>query len=211
MSQVFDYLFSQYSSYPSYIIVLEIIGVIFGVISVVFSKMNKVLVFPAGIISTLIFAYLLLFEWYLLGDAIINIYYFIMSVYGWYVWTKKVNDTEVTPITKTTLAEHKTTFLIFISSVVFVALIYHIYDKWIDWTAYVDTLTTGIFFVGMWLMARRKLENWIYWIIGDLISIPLYLYKGLAFTSLQYLLFTILAVLGYIAWKKHLNKQKQAV
>lgn len=211
MSQVFDYLFEQYSSYPTYIIILEIIGVIFGIASVIFSKMNKVLVFPTGIISTLIFAYLLLFEWYLLGDAIINIYYFIMSVYGWHIWTRKINETEVTPITKTSWQEHKITGMLFLSAIVFVTIVYHLFDKWVDWTAYVDTFTTGIFFVGMWLMAKRKLENWIYWIVGDLISVPLYLYKGLAFTSLQYLLFTVLAILGYIAWKKHLNKSNQTV
>ena len=206
MSQVFNYIFDQYSSYPTYLIVLELIGVFFGIISVIFSKKNSVLVFPTGIISTLIFAYLLLFEWYLLGDAIINIYYFIMSVYGWYIWTKKINNTAVTPISTTTKNEKKTMAFIFIASVVFIVFIYQLFDKWIDWTAYVDTLTTGIFFVGMWLMARRKVENWIYWIVGDLISIPLYYYKGLVFTSLQYLLFSILAILGYLAWKKQVNR-----
>jgi nicotinamide mononucleotide transporter len=77
---------------------------------------------------------------------------------------------------------------------------------WTSWVAYVDTLTTAIFFVGMWLMARRKVENWIFWIIGDLISIPLYFYKGFTFTSLQYLGFTVIAIFGYLTWKKLLNK-----
>jgi len=63
--------------------------------------------------------------------------------------------------------------------------------------------------VGMWLMARKKIENWIYWIIGDVISVPLYFYKGLTLTSFQYLLFTIIAVYGYIAWKKSLHKNLQ--
>jgi len=72
--------------------------------------------------------------------------------------------------------------------------------------AYVDTLTTAIFFVGMWLMARRKIENWIFWIIGDLISIPLYFYKGFTFTSLQYFGFTFIAIFGYIAWQKAIKK-----
>jgi nicotinamide mononucleotide transporter len=70
----------------------------------------------------------------------------------------------------------------------------------------VDTFTTGIFFVGMWLMAKRKLENWVLWIIGDLVSIPLYFYRGYTFTSMQYAIFTIIAVYGYIEWKKNLNK-----
>jgi nicotinamide mononucleotide transporter len=88
-----------------------------------------------------------------------------------------------------------------------VYFIYKIFDKWTSWVAYVDTITTAIFFVGMWLMAKRKIENWIFWIIGDIISIPLYFYKGLTFTSFQYLGFTFIAIAGYYAWKKTLDKK----
>ena len=77
-------------------------------------------------------------------------------------------------------------------------------------TSYIDNITTAIFFVGMWLMAKRKIENWIFWIIGDVISVPLYFYKGLTFTSLQYFIFTIIAISGYYSWKKILNKSNQA-
>ena len=94
---------------------------------------------------------------------------------------------------------------------IFVFAVYEIFDKWESWMSYVDILTTAIFFVGMWLMAKKKLENWIYWIIGDIISVPLYLFKGLAFTSLQYLIFTIIAIYGYKAWKKNLNKSPQTL
>ena len=81
---------------------------------------------------------------------------------------------------------------------------------WTNWTAYVDTLTTAIFFVGMWLMAKRKIENWLYWIVGDIISVPLYFYKGYTLSSLLYLILTIIAVFGYFAWKKSLNKNLEA-
>ena len=83
------------------------------------------------------------------------------------------------------------------------------FDKWNNWTAYVDNITTAIFFVAMWLMARRKIESWIFWIIGDLITVPLYFYKGLTISSIQYIIFLILAVLGYISWKKILDKNHQ--
>ena len=83
------------------------------------------------------------------------------------------------------------------------------FDKWNNWTAYVDNITTAIFFVAMWLMARRKIESWIFWIIGDLITVPLYFYKGLTISSIQYIIFLILAVLGYISWKKILDKNYQ--
>ncbi len=204
MSQLFDFLFGQYAHYNPIDVWLEIIAVIFGFLSVWYSKQNKIWVFPTGMISTAIFVYLL-FKWGLLGDMMINGYYFSMSVYGWYIWTRKVDASHVTPISRTTPKEKKISIAIFLTTLLFVYVVYTSFDKWTNWTAYVDTVTTAIFFVGMWLMAKRKIENWIYWIIGDIISVPLYFYKGFTFTSFQYLIFTFIAIAGYLAWKKHLN------
>ena len=210
MSHIFDYLFSQYSEYQTTDIVLEIVAVIFGFLSVWFSKQNKIWVFPTGMISTAIFVYLLL-KWQLLGDMMINGYYFAMSVYGWFIWTRKVDDTHSTPISRMNKKEKKISIFIFIATLLFVYVVYKTFDKWTSWVAYVDTISTAIFFVGMWLMAKRKIENWIFWIIGDIISVPLYLYKGFTFTSFQYLGFTIIAIYGYLAWKKHLSNKHQTV
>ena len=204
MNPIFEFFFGQYSEYETIDIVLEIIAVFFGFLSVWYSKQNNVLVFPTGMISTIIFVYLL-FKWLLLGDMMINAYYFIMSVYGWSIWTRKVDDEHVTPISRMSFNEKRISIAIFLATLVFVYLVYLAFDKWTSWVAYIDTITTAIFFVGMWLMARRKLENWIFWIIGDLISVPLYFYKGFTFTSFQYLGFTFIAIFGYIAWKKTLN------
>jgi len=208
MWQIIDQIFQQYASYETRDVVLEIVAVIFGFLSVWYSKENKILVFPTGMISTAIFVYLL-WKWSLLGDMMINGYYFIMSLYGWFVWTRKVDSKHVTPISRTTSKEKIASVFIFLATVIFVYLVYRYFEKWNGWTAYVDTLTTAIFFVGMWLMAKRKIENWIYWIIGDIISIPLYFYKGLTFTSFQYFGFTFIAIFGYLAWKKNLNKNPQ--
>jgi len=205
MNEIFNYLFGQYHEYETLDIVLEIIAVIFGFLSVWYSKNNKIWVYPTGMISTSIFVYLLL-KWGLLGDMMINGYYFIMSIYGWYIWTRKVDATHNTPITNTTKKENLFSVVIFISTLIFVFVVYKSFDKWTSWVAYVDTITTAIFFVGMWLMARKKIENWIYWIIGDIISVPLYFYKGFSFTSFQYLIFTFIAIYGYLEWKKLLNK-----
>ena len=205
MNQIFDWVFAQYQNTPSFLIILEMIGVVFGFLSVWYAKKENILVFPTGIISTGIFVYIL-WVYGLLGDMLINGYYFSMSIIGWYLWTRKVDADHFIPITKTNRKEKKWSIFLFVSAVVFVFLVYTFFNKFNSWTAYVDTLTTAIFFVGMWLMAKKKLENWIYWIIGDVISVPLYLYKGLIFTSLQYLLFTIIAFYGYMAWKKNLNK-----
>ena len=204
MYQLFDSLFDQYSQYETHDIFLEMFAVLFGLISVWYSKRNNILVFPTGMISTAIFVYLL-FKWSLLGDMIINGYFFIMSVYGWYVWARKKNEA-FTPITSLTKKEVIPSLFIFFFSVIIVYLVYIYFDMWNSYTAYIDNFTTAIFFVGMWLMARRKVENWIFWIVGDLISIPLYFYKGLTITSLQYLIFTVIAIYGYRAWKKILNK-----
>ncbi len=205
MSPVFDFLFGQYIGYASIDVVLEITGVLFGLLSVWYAKKNNIWVYPTGMISTSIFVYLL-FKWALLGDMIINAYYFIMSAYGWNYWSKRDEQVVVHPITSTNKKEFKTALLLFVASLLFVIWIYQVFDKWKDWTAYVDTLTTAIFFVGMGLMARRKIEHWLFWILGDMISIPLYFYKGLTLTSLQYVIFTLIAIYGYRSWKKISDK-----
>jgi len=210
MNLFFDWIFAQYQDTPTYLIILEMVGVFFGFLSVWYSMRENILVFPTGIISTGIFVYILLI-FGLLGDMLINAYYFTMSIYGWYVWTRKVDETHFIPITITTPKEKVWSLILFGSTVLFVVIVYLAFDKFDSWTAYVDTLTTAIFFVAMWLMAKKKLENWVYWIIGDVISVPLYLYKGLIFTSLQYLLFTIIAIFGYLAWKKSINKSPQVL
>ena len=186
------------------------IAVVFGFLSVWYAKRENILVFPTGIISTGIFVYIL-WVFGLLGDMLINAYYFSMSIYGWYVWTRKVDATHFIPITRTTKKEKIWSLVLFALTMIFVIGVYLAFEKFDSWTAYVDTLTTAIFFVGMWLMARKKLENWTFWIIGDVISVPLYLYKGLIFTSLQYFLFTIIAIAGYLAWRKNLNKSPQTL
>ena len=205
MSPIFEFLFGQNSGYATIDIVLELIGILFGLLSVWYAKKNNVWVYPTGMISTAIFVYLLL-KWALLGDMIINAYYFVMSVYGWYYWSKKEEEVIVQPITSTSIKEVKTAVLLFVASIFFVFWVYQAFDKWKDWTAYVDTFTTAIFFVGMGLMARRKIEHWLFWIVGDIISIPLYFFKGLTLTSFQYIIFTLIAIYGYRAWKKILDK-----
>ncbi|QLG45634.1 nicotinamide riboside transporter PnuC [Costertonia aggregata] len=210
MSHIFDWIFAQYQDTPTHLIILEMIGVFFGFLSVWYSKRENILVFPTGIISTGIFVYILL-VFGLLGDMLINAYYFSMSIFGWYVWTRKVDADHFIPITKTTPREKKWSIVLFMATVIFVCLVYLWFDKFNNWTSYVDTVTTAIFFVGMWLMAKKKLENWIYWIIGDIISVPLYWYKGLIFTSFQFFLFTIIAIYGYSAWKKSLNKSPRTL
>jgi nicotinamide mononucleotide transporter len=203
MSPIFDFLFSQYAEYETSQIILEAIGVIFGLASALFSWRNSIWVYPTGIVSTIIFVYLL-WQWELLGDMIIQAYYFTMSVYGWYIWTRKVSPTKFTPITMATVKDHGIAVGIGFCSLVGVFIVYTLFEKWTSWTAYVDTLTTAIFFGGMWMLAKRKVENWLYLLAGNIISVPLYFIKGYTLSSLLYLVFIAISILGYRAWKKHL-------
>ena len=201
IDQIFDYFFKPYEGYYDFNIFLEFIAVFLGILSVIFAKMNKIAVYPTGMISTGIFVYLL-FHFKLLGDMIINAYFFFMSIYGWFYWSYKKEGKIINKVSYGSNKDYIIGALIFLISLILISIIYKLFNLFTSWSAYIDTLTTGIFFVAMWLMARRKIESWIFWIIGDLISIPLYLYKGLAITTIQYFIFTIIAVMGYKSWVK---------
>lgn len=191
-----------------HLIVLEMIAVFFGFFSVWYAKKEHIWVFPTGIISTALFVYIL-WVYSLLGDMLINAYYTALSVYGWWVWTRTDDLNNVVSISRTSSKEKRNSVVFFLITVLFVILVYRYFDKFTSWTAYIDTITTAVFFVGMWLMAKKKIENWTFWIVGDLISIPLYWYKGLIFTSFQYLIFTVIALMGYMEWKRRLDNSLQ--
>jgi len=233
MSEIIDFFIDPYRTASALNIALEFIAALFGVVSVYYAKKENILVFPTGIISTAIYVYLLS-QWNLYGDLIINIYYTIMSVYGWYMWSKIIdNDKNHIPISRTTKSDKIKAFGIFIFTSIFVIIVYRYYNvmpsnlgftesinyainkltsgnltNFREGTPYLDTFTTGIFFAAMWLMANKKIENWTLWIAGNIVSIPLYFVKGYGFTGIQYSIFLILAILGYRQWKKNLDKKK---
>lgn len=235
MDALISFLLEPYVEASLWRIILEVVAALFGVLSVFYARRENILVFPTGIVSTIIYVYLLM-QWQLYGDLIINVYYTIMSVYGWYMWSKvlKTNtqDAETTAVSRSNTKERLKAFAIFFSTFVFVVLVYRYHNVmpntmgWSDsWhyfiqhltsgsladfrlvTPFIDSVTTGVFFAGMWLMANKKIENWTLWILGDLISIPLYLVKGYGFTALQYAIFMVLAILAYFNWRKLLNKR----
>ena len=231
MNEILDFFLEPYRSATTLNILLEFIAALFGVISVFYAKKENILVFPTGIISTALYVYLLS-QWNLYGDLIINIYYTIMSIYGWYMWSKIIdNKQQHIAISRTNKTDKLKAFGIFAFTSVFVIVVYRYYNvmpndldfnesvnyaiskltsgnltNFREGTPYLDTFTTGIFFAAMWLMANKKIENWTLWIAGNIVSIPLYFVKGYGFTGIQYTLFLILAIQGYITWKKHLNK-----
>ena len=208
MQQIVEFLFGQYSEYTLTHTLLELFAVTMNIFSVIYAKRNSILVYPTGLIGTGIFVYIL-YNFSLLGDMIINFYFVLMSIYGWYYWAQKKDGETLNKVSRTSTNEYYFILILGIISLVSIYFIYNYYDKWNSWTAYVDNVTTAIFFIAMYLMARRKVESWIFWIIGDMITIPLYFYKGLTISSIQYLIFLILAILGYISWKKILNNSTQ--
>ncbi len=183
---------------------LEAVAVFFGLLSVWFAKKENILVYPTGIISVLIYVYICLFAG-LYADMGINGFYFVMSVFGWYKWTQKDKGNKFIPISKNTAWQH---LLSIVVAIVFFFVLRYVLTNFTDSTVpNLDSLTTSIFLVGMWLMALKKIENWIFWIVGDVISIPLYFHKGLLLTSFQFTVFLIIAVLGYMEWQKKLKLQ----
>ncbi|MGB3590961.1 MAG: nicotinamide riboside transporter PnuC [Nonlabens sp.] len=198
-------LFSQYSEYSTLHIILELVAVAASVVSVFYSKANDIRVFSYGIVGTLIFTYLL-YEWNLLGDMVINLYYFVMSVYGWWLWSTTSGRSQK-KVTNTLSKEWIIAGVIGMASAVAIYLLYQATDRLESWPSYIDMITTGLFFAGMWLMVLRKLEHWLVLMVGNLISIPLYFYKGLSFSALLYLFLAIIAFIGYREWKRyHLNQ-----
>lgn len=185
---------------------LEWIAVFFGVASVIFSMLRRVMVYPTGIVSVIIYTYIS-FEYKLYADAGVNVYYFIMSVYGWYFWASGKQESSQVVISANSRKENIQSLLILVISFILISLIL---KKLTDSDVpYWDATTTAFAITGMWLMARKKIENWIALIITDFISIPLYFYKGLYLTSFQFFLFTILAFAGYITWRDNLNAQRK--
>ena len=204
MNHIFDFFLDAYQNTPTNQIVLEAIAFVFGIASVWYAKKENILVYPTGIICTVITVYLLYVNKYL-GDMMMNFYYSVMSVYGWWNWSRKKGDRYIVPISRTKTKEKQIGIGLFLLTMLITYLVYKGFDYKLEIPNYIDIVTSGIFFTAMWYMATKKLENWTLWIIGDLITIPLYAYRGLGMLSLQYLIFTVLAIQGYIAWKKHLN------
>ena len=204
MKEFIDFFFQPYYASSTLDVLIELIAVSFGIASVIFAKNENILVFPTGIISTILYI-IICYKFILYGDMLINIYYTLMSLYGWYVWSFKVSGENVV-ITTSKKDDVAKSIFIFFSTIVIISCIYVYFDRMRNMTDYLDTFTSAIFFTAMWLMANKKIEHWIFWIIGNLISIPLYFVKGLGFSSIQFTIFLILAIIGYMEWKKNLIK-----
>ena len=208
MNPIFDFFLEPYYEREGFLIVLEAIAFVFGIASVVYAKKRNILVYPTGLIATTITVYLFLRD-ELMGDMMMNFYYSVMSIYGWWNWARKKDGKLVVPVSRTTMKEKVIGFGLFLLTMVVTYGVYTAYGTEIGPSNYIDIFTSGVFFTAMWYMANKKLENWTLWIFADIITVPLYAYRGWGMLSLQYLIFTVLAIQGYLAWKKHLDKHPQ--
>ena len=183
---------------------LEFIAVLAGIASVWFSKKEQVLVYPVGLINTTIFVYLS-FKGHLLGEASVNIYYTVMSVYGWWLWTRK-NDQQQTILQIQFSSSKEVLQQLLFFAAFYVVLYTALYFSKTSFAPgaipWADALSSAAAYTGMWLMAKKKVESWYYWIATNIFSIPLYFVKGYVFTSVQFAVLLALAVAGLIAWRK---------
>jgi nicotinamide mononucleotide transporter len=184
---------------------LEAVAVIMGIVSVWYSRKENILVYPTGLINTTLYIYLS-FKGHLLGEASVNLYYTIMSLYGWYLWTRKTEDKTnfVLQITHSNKKEWLQQLLFFgvIYAIIYLLLTYAktaFAPEAIPWA---DAFASATAYTGMWLMAKKKVESWIWWILTNIASIPLYFIKGYAFTSVQFIVLLILAIAGWISWNQ---------
>ena len=183
---------------------LEYIAVITGIASVWFSRIENILVYPVGLINTIIYIYLSI-KGDLYGEASVNFYYTVMSIIGWYMWLRKNEKKET--ILHVTHSNRKMwidqlLFFIFFYVTIYVALTFlkqSFAEGAIPWA---DAFASATAFTGMWLMTKKKVESWYWWIATNIASMPLYFVKGYVFTSVYYFVLLIMAVFGLIEWRK---------
>lgn len=201
---MFDFLIENYNSASN--ILLEFICFILGILSVWYARKQNILVYATGLISTSITVYLLYLT-HDIGNMLVNAYFSIMSIYGWYNWKfGKTNGEANLLISKTNTKQKLVGILLAVFTFILVYIIYVYFDLDIDNLTYIDLFTTAIFFTAMWYMALKKVESWVLWTIGNLIVIPLFAYRNLILLSLQYTILTFLAISAYFEWKKVLKK-----
>ena len=186
--------------------ILQWLAVIFGVAEVLLAKVNNVWLYPAGIIATLFSVYLLL-DVQLYAESILNLYYLVMSIYGWYYWLSRKQAAPVR-ISKATSKQWLITLMISVGGwLVFYVLLKKFTSSDVPvW----DALVTSTAWAGMWLLARRKIENWILLNISNAFAIPLLFHKHLAMFSVLTVILFIVAIFGFIEWNNIYKKEQTA-
>ena len=188
--------------------IVEISGALLGLMYIFFSIRQHIFTWPTGLLTSLLYT-VVFFRSGFYADMGLQVYYVVVSLYGWYYWLKggrnNGNSDGQAPVRKTPrkfiLAGLIGTVVIYF---VLVAVLLNFTDSTIP---YMDSLTTALSITATWMLARKYIEHWLIWIFVDLFSAGLYVYKQLWPTAILFLVYTVMAVLGYIAWKKELKTQ----
>ena len=188
---------------------LEYIAVFAGIASVWFSRIENILVYPIGLINTVIYIYLS-FDQHLLGEASVNFYYTVMSIYGWILWTRKDRQQHIIlHITSSNKKEwlQQLAFFAAFYIAIFFSLTYLKKSFATGAIPWADAFASATAYTGMWLMAKKKVESWWWWIATNIASIPLYFVKHLVFTSVYYLILLVMAIFGLMEWMNRAKKR----
>ena len=183
---------------------LEYIAVFAGIASVWYSRVENILVYPIGLINTIIYVGLSI-NGQLFGEASVNIYYTVMSIYGWILWTKKdktQHNIVLVRFSDTRWWIYQLLFFAAFYLAIFISLTYlkrSFAPGAIPWA---DAFASATAFTGMWLMTKKKVESWYWWIATNIASIPLYFVKHYVFTSVYYLVLLVMAVWGLMEWRR---------
>lgn len=184
---------------------LEFTAVIAGIVSVWFSRKENIWVYPTGLVNTILYVYLSI-KSHLLGEASVNLYYTLMSIYGWWLWTRKDlnSGAPVIRISQNTRKDWIQQLLFFLIAyfVLLTALLWAKRAFAPEAIPFADAFASATAYTGMWCMAKKKVSSWYFWIATNLASIPLYFVKGFMFTSVQFMVLLILAIAGLISWQK---------
>lgn len=189
----------------------EYLAVFAGIASVWFSRIENIWVYPVGLINTIIYVYISI-KGHLLGEASVNFYYTVMSIYGWILWTKKDQRQHlILHITSSNKKEWMRELFFFAAFyiIIFFSLTYLKKSFATGAIPWADALASATAFTGMWLMAKKKVESWYWWIATNIASIPLYFVKHYVFTSVYYLVLLVMAFFGLAEWIKRVHKEKE--
>jgi len=182
----------------------EYLAVFAGILSVWYSRKESILVYPVGLVNTIIYIYISV-KGHLLGEAAVSLYYTVMSVYGWLLWRGK--DRQHHALVHISFSSprqwmQQALFFLAFYIAIFAALTFLKRDFAEGAIPWADAFASATAFTGMWLMARKKVESWYWWIATNVASMPLYFVKQYVFTSVYYLVLLVLAFYGLAEWRR---------
>jgi nicotinamide mononucleotide transporter len=204
MSLIIQWLSNHYK------LLIEIFGAISGLLYLYFAIRQKIWLWPLGLITSALYIYVFYGE-RLYADMGMNIYYVVISIYGWYYWLHGSGSQETNTLRISALTQKLGVILLIITACIYVVLVYmlkklpELLNVEVSELLYWDAFTTAASIVATWMLARKIIQHWLIWIVVDAVSLGLYVYKGMYPTVVLFLVYTLMAFKGYIEWKKELQ------